>query len=311
MLEIQALTKRYKSATENALDSVSFSVGDGSFTALLGPNGAGKSTLIGVLSGIVKPDAGRIEIDGLPLSFRDRRILSRIGIVPQEIAFDYVFTPEEILSLEFGYFGLRKDKEWIRFLLERLSLDEKKNVPIRELSGGMKRRLMIAKALIHRPTLLLLDEPTAGVDPNLREDLQVFLKELSDDGTSIVLTTHQLEDAEKLCDRILVLDRGRLIADETRKDFLVLAGDYLIADIETRSRERVKSVFSANDEYAVEESNAGVRIIFQRRARVDFLRLMANAATEIESFQIHSPSLEDVFKEITGKKENAYARGSY
>jgi ABC-2 type transport system ATP-binding protein len=151
MLDIREVTKRYKGATANALDSVSFAVPDNSITALLGPNGAGKSTLVGILSGTIQQDGGQVQIDGIPLSFKDRRILSRIGVVPQEIAFDFVFTTEEILSLEFGYFGLRKDPEWLAFLLERLSLKDKRNVPIRELSGGMKRRLMIAKALIHRP----------------------------------------------------------------------------------------------------------------------------------------------------------------
>lgn len=306
MLEIRELTKRYRNATDNALDAVSCTVPDGSFTALLGPNGAGKSTLIGVLSGTVKPDGGRVEIDGIPLSFRDRRILSRIGVVPQEIAFDFVFTPDEILSLEFGYFGLRKDRARIDYLLERLSLDEKRDVPVRELSGGMKRRLMIAKALVHRPTLLLLDEPTAGVDPHLREDLRSFLRELSDDGASIILTTHQLEDAERLCDRILVLDRGRLIADEARKDFLTLTGDYLTADISTRDREGVAAAFSAGGDFGRVDTDEGVRLIFQRSGREGFLRLMADAAGLIESFEIHTPSLEDVFRKITEKKEDTH-----
>ncbi len=310
MLDIREVTKRYKGATANALDSVSFAVPDNSITALLGPNGAGKSTLVGILSGTIQQDGGQVQIDGIPLSFKDRRILSRIGVVPQEIAFDFVFTTEEILSLEFGYFGLRKDPEWLAFLLERLSLKDKRNVPIRELSGGMKRRLMIAKALIHRPTLLLLDEPTAGVDPRLRDDLRSFLRELSDGGTSVILTTHQLEDAELLCDRIVVLDRGLVVANESRKGFLALAGDYVTAEITTRNREAVASAFSGDGDYELHRTDAGVRVVFEREASARFLKLMADAASLIDTFEIHPPRLEEVFRKITGTMEGDHAARS-
>lgn len=308
MLEIDSLTKRYKGASGNALERVSFSVPAGSFAALLGPNGAGKSTLIGILSGMVRPDSGEVAVDGISLSRGNLRARSGIGIVPQEIAFDYVFTAEELLSLEFGFHGLRRDAGRVRYLLDRLSLAEKSRVPVRALSGGMKRRLMIAKALVHRPRLLLLDEPTAGVDPRLRTDLQSFLKEISDDGTTIVLTTHQLEDAEILCDRILVLDRGRLIADETRRGFLALTGDYLTAAVETRMPELLTKALPEGHGYSFEKDGRGVRVSFPRERREPFLRALADASAHVDSFQINPPSLEDVFRKITGGKEQSLAR---
>jgi ABC-2 type transport system ATP-binding protein len=299
MLSIDDLHKTYRSSRQPALEGVSFSVAEGAFVALLGPNGAGKSTLINILAGRVDAERGAIRIAGQELGPDRPELRALIGIVPQEIRFDYIFTVEELLNLEAGYYGLRRDDAHVRYLLERLALTDKLKVRSRELSGGMQRRLMIARALVHRPRLLLLDEPTAGVDLNLRQDMYGFLRELNDAGTTIVLTTHYLEEAEHLCERILVLDHGRLIAHEAREEFLRLAGDVFTVQIQTDQAERLWPLFEIDGAMPVPDERAGLRFVYPADRRESLLRGLTMGAPDIQSFQILKPKLEEVFVKLT------------
>jgi ABC-2 type transport system ATP-binding protein len=298
MLKIEGLTKRYRGASEPALDHVGFTVAEGAFVALLGPNGAGKSTLIHILSGRADADAGTVELLGRRLS-SDPRLRGLIGIVPQDVRFDYVFRVEELLRLERGFYGLPPDEAQIQGLLERLSLADKRRVTARALSGGMQRRLMIARALVHRPRLLLLDEPTAGVDIQLRRELHAFLRELNGEGTTIVLTTHYLEEAEELCGRVILLDRGRVVADEAREAFLSLAGDFLTVDIRTDAVERVARLFALDGVTPLATTAGGLRFVVPAASRASLLRRLHDAAPEIGSFEISRPRLEEVFLKLT------------
>ncbi|NTV74829.1 MAG: ABC transporter ATP-binding protein [Holophaga sp.] len=300
MLTLESLTKTYRGAPRPALDAVDLAVEPGAFLALLGPNGAGKSTLINILSGRCDQDRGTVRVAGRTLDASDPALRTLIGIVPQEIRFDYVFTVEEILRMERGFYGLRPDPARLDFLLERLSLASRRKEKVRSLSGGMQRRLMIARALVHRPRLLLLDEPTAGVDLNLRHDLYGFLRELNAEGLTILLTTHYLEEAEQLCDRIVVLDEGRIVADEPREAFLGMAGDFLTLDIRTEAESQVRGLFEGRGMAA--EAGAGLRVVFPRSAREPVLAALAEASPLVDSFQILRPRLEDVFMKLTRKE---------
>jgi ABC-2 type transport system ATP-binding protein len=303
MLEIQELTKTYRGSKKPALSSVGFAVRKGEFAALLGPNGAGKSTLIDILAGRVDPDSGRIRLDGRELPRGASALRASIGTVPQEVRFDYVFTVEEILRLEAGFYGLRRDDRHIGYLLDRLSLREKKHEKVRSLSGGMKRRLMIARALVHKPRLLLLDEPTAGVDLRLRREMYAFLRELSARGMTIVLTTHYLEEAERLCGRIILLDNGRLVADEPREKFLRMGGDLLTAEIKTSAKEMVRPFFLLDGAMEGRGDDGSLLFIYPESARESLLKAVWSAARHIESFQIRKPTLEEVFTRLTSREE--------
>jgi len=309
MLAIERLSKTYRGALAPALRDVSLRVARGEFVALLGPNGAGKSTLISILAGRVDPDAGAIRVAGQRLAPHRPHLRRLIGIVPQEIRFDYVFTVEELLRLEAGFYGLRRDDGHIRRLLDRLALADKRHVRTRSLSGGMQRRLMIARALVHRPAILLLDEPTAGVDLRLRQELYAFLRELNRAGLTVVLTTHYLEEAEQLCERIVVLDQGRLVADEPREAFLRMAGDLLTVDVRTATPDRIWTTFEGVGAVPLARSGHGLRFAFPGAKRELLLTRLAAAADQIDSFQIVKPRLEEAFAALTSRKEDQIAVG--
>ncbi len=212
-LEVSHLTKVYPNG-KRALDDVSFAVPEGSFFALLGPNGAGKTTLISILADVVRPTKGAVRFLGRDL-FRERAwCKKRLGVVPQEIAFDPFFTPRDVLRITSGLYGVKPDERWIEELLQRLELAAHADKNTRMLSGGMRRRLLVAQALVHRPRVVVLDEPTAGVDVELRRRLWDFMREINRAGTTILLTTHYLEEAEELCDHVAILREGRLVAAE-------------------------------------------------------------------------------------------------
>ncbi|BAU47234.1 ABC transporter ATP-binding protein [Sulfurifustis variabilis] len=212
-IRIEGLHKHYPSV--HALKGVSLSVRSGEFFGLLGPNGAGKSTLISIVAGLTRFDQGRVAVLGRDVvgDYRDARRL--LGVVPQEVVFDPFFTVREVLRIQSGYFGLRRNEAWIDELLDALMLTEKAHANMRALSGGMKRRVMIAQALVHKPEVVILDEPTAGVDVELRKSLWAFVRRLHASGHTIILTTHYLEEAEALCERIAIIDRGELVALDT------------------------------------------------------------------------------------------------
>jgi ABC-2 type transport system ATP-binding protein len=220
MLQISNLSKTYFKNNKEALKNINLTITKGEFTALLGQNGAGKSTLINILGGNVKKTHGKVLIGNYDLEDHELETKKMIGIVPQEIAFDFSFTVEEILKNQSGYFGIKNNEAYMDELLEELSLADKKKTKGRALSGGMKRRLLIVKALVHKPQILILDEPTAGVDIELRHSMYEFLQKLHKNGTTIVLTTHYIEEAERLCDRVVVVNHGEIIADEPKEKLL-------------------------------------------------------------------------------------------
>lgn len=218
-ISIQNLSKIYAGGKQ-ALDNVSFNVERGSIFGLLGPNGAGKSTLINILAGLVMKTGGSASIWGYDIDANPRNAKASIGIVPQEIMFDPFFTPFEALELQAGLYGVPKAKRRSMELLKAVRLEDKANAYSRTLSGGMKRRLLVAKAMVHSPPVIVLDEPTAGVDIELRQQLWDYVVELNKGGVTVVLTTHYLEEAEQLCDRIAIINHGQLIANEPTRDLV-------------------------------------------------------------------------------------------
>lgn len=211
-IEIRNVRKRYKDL--QALKGVSLTVEEGEFFGLLGPNGAGKTTLISILAGLARADSGTISVRGHDVVSDFRAARRALGVVPQELVFDPFFTVRESLRIQSGYFGLRNNDDWIDEVMSNLDLTEKADVNTRALSGGMKRRVLVAQALVHRPPVIVLDEPTAGVDVELRQTLWKFISRLNREGHTIVLTTHYLEEAESLCDRLAMLRRGEVVALE-------------------------------------------------------------------------------------------------
>ncbi|WP_274571930.1 ABC transporter ATP-binding protein [Neisseria leonii] len=203
-----------------ALHGISFDVRQGEFFALLGPNGAGKTTLISAMAGLNRLSGGRIEVMGFDVQKHAREARMSLGVVPQELVFDPFFTVRETLRLQSGYFGLRRNDDWIDELLSELGLADKADTNTRRLSGGMKRRVMVAQALVHRPPVIVLDEPTAGVDVELRHSLWAFMRRLNREGHTIILTTHYLEEAQDNCSRIAVLKQGRLAALDATENLL-------------------------------------------------------------------------------------------
>lgn len=203
-----------------ALAGVSLDIGQGEFFGLLGPNGAGKTTLISSLAGLVRPDSGTIKVMGHDVirDFREARRL--LGVVPQELVFDPFFNVRETLRIQSGYFGIRKNDDWIDEILANLDLTSKADVNMRRLSGGMKRRVLVAQALVHKPPVIVLDEPTAGVDVELRQGLWQFIRRLNGEGHTIILTTHYLEEAEALCNRIALMKQGRVVALDTTANLM-------------------------------------------------------------------------------------------
>ena len=224
---IDRLCKTYAGG-KRALDDVSFEVPRGQIFGLLGPNGAGKSTLINILAGLVNKTSGSASIWGFDIDVHPRNAKASIGIVNQEILFDPFFTPFETLEIQAGLYGVPKAKRRSMELLRAVRLDDKANAYARTLSGGMKRRLMVAKAMVHSPPILVLDEPTAGVDIELRQQLWAYVKHLNDQGVTVVLTTHYLEEAEQLCDRIAIINHGKVIANKPTRELVGMATEKLV-----------------------------------------------------------------------------------
>ncbi len=207
------VVKRFGSLT--ALAGVSLDIAEGEFFGLLGPNGAGKTTLISCLAGLARPDSGQLSVLGRDVGRDYREARRLLGVVPQELVFDPFFTVRETLRIQSGYFGIRGNDDWIDEILANLDLTSKAEVNMRRLSGGMKRRVLVAQALVHKPPVIVLDEPTAGVDVELRQGLWQFVRRLNGEGHTIILTTHYLEEAEALCGRIALMKQGRIVALDT------------------------------------------------------------------------------------------------
>lgn len=283
-----------------ALDGVSFDVPEGSIFGLLGPNGAGKSTLINILAGLVNKTSGSAEIWGFDID-RHRRNASRaIGIVPQEIVFDPFFTPFEVLENQGGFYGIPKAERRSEELLEAVRLSDKRDAYARTLSGGMKRRLLVAKAMVHSPPILVLDEPTAGVDVELRRQLWELVTRLNDEGVTVVLTTHYLEEAEELCDRIAIINHGKLIANKPTRELIEMAREKIVR-VET---DREIAELPVHEAFAkVERLNErSIEITYDkdRMSAGQVLAILQAQGLRIEDVTTREADLEDVFVQLTG-----------
>lgn len=296
-ISLRGVSKRYGDL--QALNNVSLDIRQGEFFGLLGPNGAGKSTLISALAGLLKVDSGEITILGADVSTDYRQARLNLGVVPQEIIMDPFFTVREILQFQSGYYGVRNNDEWVDELLLQLNLSDKADTNMRKLSGGMKRRVLIAQALVHKPQVLVLDEPTAGVDVELRQSMWRFVRRLHREGHTIVLTTHYLEEAEELCDRIAIIDKGEVIALETKEDLLarglgsklLVRATHTIETIPKEYQERIARLEGNELELTINrESDSVMEILDRLRA----------ASMKIDYVSVLNDSLEDVFVRLTG-----------
>ena len=298
-ITIENIKKSYGDV--EALKGISLEIKKGEFFGLLGPNGAGKSTLISALAGLLKVDDGHLSVMGHDVVAHYRDARRALGVVPQEIVMDPFFSVRETLEFQSGYFGVADNAEWIDELLEQLGLADKADKNMRQLSGGMKRRVLIAQALVHKPEVLVLDEPTAGVDVELRQSMWRFVRRLHRDGHTIVLTTHYLEEAEELCDRIAIIDKGQLIALETKEDLLARG---LGSTLLVRAKSAVTSVPEAYRDKVVKQDNNEIELTFNRDTDsvMDILDDLRANSIDIDYVSVLNDSLEDVFVRLTGQE---------
>ena len=293
-IDIRNVRKRFGDV--RALDDVGFRVGEGEYFGLLGPNGSGKSTLINITAGLVRADAGQVRVMGCDVVRGYRQTRRALGIVPQELVNDPFFTVHELLEQQSGYFGLgRENRAWMEELLETLDLSGKADQNIHALSGGMKRRVLIAQALVHRPQVVVLDEPTAGVDVELRQILWRFTRRLHGEGHTIVLTTHYLEEAEALCERIAILRQGRLAALDDKQTLLARHPFRML-----HLRWRGGPLPDALRPLAVREQDgrADLRLKREDQAIAQVLSAMTAAGLCIDDLKTREPGLEEVFLEL-------------
>jgi len=298
-IDIRDLSKTYANG-KRALDNVNLSVPRGSIFGLLGPNGAGKSTIINILAGLVRKTGGRAVIWGFDIDEHPRNAKASIGVVPQEILFDAYFTPREVLDFQAGLYGVPRAKRRTDALLAAVRLSDKADAYSRTLSGGMKRRLLIAKALVHNPPILVLDEPTAGVDIELRQQLWAYVRELNAGGTTVVLTTHYLEEAESLCDRIAIINNGRVVADQSTPDLLARAHDKVV--VLTLDRDIDAAPALPGVERIERLGDRRLKITFDK-GRVtagQVIAGLAEAGLGIVDITTQEADLEDVFLQLTG-----------
>jgi len=306
-IRIEDLSKVYAGG-KRALDKVSLEIPRGRIFGLLGPNGAGKSTLINILSGMVNKTSGTAEIWGFDIDRDARNAKRSIGVVPQEIVFDPFFTPAETLENTAGLYGIPKHKRRTAELLRAVHLEDKANAYARTLSGGMKRRLLVAKAMVHSPPVLVLDEPTAGVDIELRQQLWAYVRELNRDGVTVVLTTHYLEEAEELCDRIAIINHGRLIANEPTRTLVGMAQEKAVEVTVDRDlaappaascfdKIEMKGERTVVVTYSKDKVNAG-----------EVLAALQSAGLGIVDVSTREADLEDVFLNLT-RASNPAAHG--
>jgi len=289
-----------------ALSGVDLEIKQGEFFGLLGPNGAGKSTLINIIAGLVRASSGSIAVLGHDVIDDYRNSRRSLGVVPQELVFDPFFTVREILRIQAGYFGLgRENDAWIEELITSLKLSDKANANMRTLSGGMKRRVLVAQALAHQPRVVVLDEPTAGVDVELRKSLWEFIKSLHQRGHTIVLTTHYLEEAEALCDRIAILNHGEIIALDTMEGLLRRGiGNSMSVSVTTTAPVIVPE--QLKDKVKLQQKELLVlQLNRQQDSVVQVLDLLREHGADIVELQTEAADLEDVFVELTGKPKSA------
>jgi ABC-2 type transport system ATP-binding protein len=300
-IEIRNVVKRYGAL--QALAGVTLEVAAGEFFGLLGPNGAGKTTLISIVAGLVRADGGSVRVMGADVVSDYRRSRRMLGVVPQELVFDPFLTVRETLRFQSGYYGLRRNDDWIDEVMQQLELGGKADSNMRTLSGGMKRRVLVAQALVHKPPVIVLDEPTAGVDVGLRQGLWRFIRRLNQDGHTIVLTTHYLEEAEQLCSRIAMLKAGRVVAlDSTRNLLEKFSGLQLAIRIDRTELPpgSAATVLAADGE----RFKLRLRDYAELEALLHQLR---QAGIGIREFELAPPDLEEAFLRVTGPGADAGA----
>ncbi len=296
-VSFQNVSKQYATAKGpfQALNSVSFDIEEGEFFGLLGPNGAGKTTLISILAGLNKPTSGRVMVRGHDVVREPAQARQLLGVVPQELVFDPFFNVREALRFQSGYFGVTGNHAWIDELLEGLGLADKANHNMRQLSGGMKRRVLVAQALVHKPPVIVLDEPTAGVDVELRQTLWQFIARLNREGHTVLLTTHYLEEAEALCGRIAMLKQGQVVALQRTSDLLSAASSNVL---------RFKLDADLPPELARQARITGRIVQFPAHDAAEIERYLAavrQAGLRAEDVEIRKADLEDVFLDVMAR----------
>ena len=285
-----------------ALKGVDLTIDEGEFFALLGPNGAGKSTLINILAGLMKPTSGSVKVMGHDVIVDYQNARRSLGVVPQELVFDPFFNVREMLRFQAGYFGKgRENDDWIDEVIEGLDLQDKANTNMRMLSGGMKRRALIAQALVHKPPVIVLDEPTAGVDVELRKKLWQFIKKLNQKGHTIVLTTHYLEEAETLCSRVAMMDQGKVVAlDKTRNLLKRFSAKYLNLRLDLKGKKipaSIQRLMQTTDQNFVTfllKDITAVELIISE---------LKKSKIAILDMELKNSDLENVFLKLTGSKK--------
>lgn len=296
-ISIESVHKRFGEV--KALDGIEFTIERGEFFGLLGPNGAGKSTLINALAGLVRPDSGRLFVVGNDVRTEYREARRRLGVVPQELVYDPFFSVRETLRFQAGYFGLGSEVEpWIDELLAELDLVDKAGANMRSLSGGMKRRVLIGQALVHKPPVVVLDEPTAGVDVELRRQLWTLIRRMHSDGHTIVLTTHYLEEAEELCDRIAIINHGRLVALDTKADLLA-RGISKTLHVHTSEPATHLPPMLADKVKCITKDYIELSFNLSEDSVMQVLDMIRSAGVNVIDIRVEEDDLEDVFVQLT------------
>jgi ABC-2 type transport system ATP-binding protein len=295
-ISVNAVTKRYEGARGKltALDNVNLQIHEGEFFGLLGPNGAGKTTLISILAGLTRASAGSITVHGHDVQKDFAAARKQLGVVPQELVFDPFFSVRESLRIQSGYFGVKNNDDWIDELLHSLGLSDKQDANMRQLSGGMKRRVLVAQALVHKPPVIVLDEPTAGVDVELRQTLWQFIAKLNKLGSTVLLTTHYLEEAEALCGRLAMLKAGKVVALEKTSTLLKAASSNVL-------RFKIDSELPNN--LAAKARITGRIVQFPAHNALEieqYLAAVRSAGIEAQDVEIRKADLEDVFLDVMG-----------
>ncbi len=293
-ISFQSVSKTFASTRGplKALDGVSFDIQQGEFFGLLGPNGAGKTTLISILAGLARPSSGRALVLGSDVQSDYGQARRKLGVVPQELVFDPFFTVREALRIQSGYFGVKNNGPWIDELLENLGLADKASSNMRQLSGGMKRRVLVAQALVHKPPVIVLDEPTAGVDVELRQTLWQFIAKLNKQGHTVLLTTHYLEEAEALCGRIAMLKNGRVVALESTSELLKSASSNVL-------RFKIDSALPPEFDGKARITGRIVQLPAHDAHEIEsYLAIIRRAGLRVEDVEIRKADLEDVFLDL-------------
>lgn len=307
-LEAIDLRKTYagsgKAPPKEALKGIDLKIPRGSIFGLLGPNGAGKSTFINVFAGLVKKTSGTARIWGIDIDKDSRAARAAIGIVPQEINMDVFFTPYETLELIAGFYGVPKAERRTEELLEAVGLMDKRDAYVRQLSGGMKRRLLVAKAMVHAPPVLVLDEPTAGVDIELRRQLWEYVRELHARGTTIVLTTHYLEEAQELCDQIAIIDQGQVVACEPKEQLLKRMDKKTLVIEPVEALNAVPGELSEYEAEIREDGALAITYRYGQQSVADMIEKFRASGGRIDDLRTEEPDLEDVFLALTYNRQD-------